>query len=54
VNQKDGVAAAFGDATPRLAQDVGGPVAVHDDRDALIRERRQEFAAQFAMAYSQV
>src|ERR1035437_5897867 len=44
--QKDGIAAAFGDATPRLAQDVGGPVAVDDDRDALVRKRGQEFAAQ--------
>ena len=44
--QEDGVTAAFGDAAPRFAQDVAGPVAVDDDPDAFVLDRGQEFAAQ--------
>ena len=44
--QKDRVAAAFGDAAPRFAQDVAGAVAVDGDPDTLVRDRGQDFAAQ--------
>ena len=42
--EEDRVAAAFGDAAPRFAQNVTGPVAVEDD--SVVRERSEDFAAE--------
>src|ERR1035437_7491619 len=44
--EKDRVAATFGNAAPCLPQNVGGPVAIDNNLDTLVRKRSQDFTAQ--------
>src|ERR1035437_4421857 len=47
--EEDCVTAAFGDAAPCLAQNIGSPVAIDNDLDTLVWQRSQDFAAQWVI-----